>query len=833
MKNKFINKKTGIIFFVLLFVLYVTCLINYKYVATYAKNELFNNISYDVSVDEQNKIIEFLEAGTTVVDFINRIKTGNTNIEFIVYNNAGKKKSDDSLIASGDKVVLKYINGNKIDEYRLSVLGDVNGDGTITTTDVSKLFQYYRGKITMENYYIKAGDVKFNVGNFSLTENELQMVIEDREELDFVIFPSSELEIKLSDIAKLYQKVRNNIDLDYYFSNEGVTWESNNTSVAVVNNGVVESVGAGTAVITVKNAKGISSTCTVNVENVRNAYDYVQTTVLTGANRNITAINVSKTVYNKSDNIVLVGNTDLVDGYLASSLAAALDAPILLVDSNSLDSTVATEIANLKPKKIYIVGGPVIVSSTVESAIKTKVGSNVTIERVYGDNRYTSSVNVADKVNSIKKVDSVLIVDSSNESVDPAMISFVSGRENMPILYSAKDSLYKDISSFLSSRSNIKKVYIVGKDFSDSVVNGIKSLGKTVEILDDTDSATIINRFYSNFDSVVLANSLIDAVTASRLASKTNSVLIYQNSELNELQIQLVAKNSKNIKKVYSLGGTNGKATYRHLMYAINNSNFKSLDDLLFINKKAVFYVPHQDDETLFYSQTITSAIDRLGAENVFVVLVTDGNSSNVKNIAEISSLLTQYGMEFWEARDIEYVAALEELGVTNIQFVDKLDFIKRGRFVDGTLPNNLGGLKQVMKAYDDKYGKDIVHFSFSPYFETHNDHKALGQALTELYLDNSLNYSSFSNVYFMVRSDISVSILDKYSLLLDNNDNSEKILNACEQYKRDLSDPQNIKLGIGYTSVKSMFDGVVANAKNKTMNTKIHIPYYIADSSS
>lgn len=48
-------------------------------------------------------------------------------------------------------------------------------------------------------------------------------------------------------------------------TNKAVTWESSNTKVASVSNGVVKAVAIGTAVITVKSSDGVSAKCTVTV----------------------------------------------------------------------------------------------------------------------------------------------------------------------------------------------------------------------------------------------------------------------------------------------------------------------------------------------------------------------------------------------------------------------------------------------------------------------------------------------------------------------------------------------------------------------------------------
>lgn len=141
-----------------------------------------NKVTFDSSLDvnETNKQINFTVANNTVSKVLEKIKVTGTNITVGIYDKNSTKKETNDLVATGDKLII-YINNQKNAEYIISVLGDINGDGQLTITDVSKLFQYYRKKITMDNIYIHSGDI--------ISDNE----------------------IKLTDIAKLFQYIRGKI----------------------------------------------------------------------------------------------------------------------------------------------------------------------------------------------------------------------------------------------------------------------------------------------------------------------------------------------------------------------------------------------------------------------------------------------------------------------------------------------------------------------------------------------------------------------------------------------------------------------------------------------
>lgn len=140
-------------------------------------------VSFDSSleIDENNKYINYLSSNFTVSEFLEKVVVNRFSVTVGVYDKDGEQKGNNDIIATGDKLII-YKNNEKYDEYLLSVLGDINGDGQITVTDVSKLFQYYRKKITMNDIYVVSGNLVCSS------------------------------EIRLTDVAKLFQYVRGTID---------------------------------------------------------------------------------------------------------------------------------------------------------------------------------------------------------------------------------------------------------------------------------------------------------------------------------------------------------------------------------------------------------------------------------------------------------------------------------------------------------------------------------------------------------------------------------------------------------------------------------------------
>lgn len=131
-----------------------------------------NNTNYNL---ENNQLSE-IKIGTSIttnLGFKNDVSTK-------IYDSKGVIKSTGNLY-TGDLVKV-YQNNNEIGKYTIIVKGDVVGNGKITVADVAKLYQYLRGKITMDDAYIKAGNVV-----------------------------SSDTVIKVNDVAKLYQYLKGKI----------------------------------------------------------------------------------------------------------------------------------------------------------------------------------------------------------------------------------------------------------------------------------------------------------------------------------------------------------------------------------------------------------------------------------------------------------------------------------------------------------------------------------------------------------------------------------------------------------------------------------------------
>lgn len=103
-----------------------------------------------------------------------------TSGNIIIQDKDGNELDDNKYLTTDSKV--KITMSDKSFEYTVVIIGDITGSGDIFIGDISKLYQYYKGTIQMENCYILAGDVTY----------------------DGII--------EINDIAKLYQYYKGTID---------------------------------------------------------------------------------------------------------------------------------------------------------------------------------------------------------------------------------------------------------------------------------------------------------------------------------------------------------------------------------------------------------------------------------------------------------------------------------------------------------------------------------------------------------------------------------------------------------------------------------------------
>lgn len=275
-----------------------------------------------------------------------------------------------------------------------------------------------------------------------------------------------------------------------------------------------------------------------------------------GADRYKTAVAVSQKGWISSDYAVLARGDNFADALCAGPLAQKYGGPILLTQPDQLNNDTLLELQRLGVKHLFIAGGLGAVSQDVEDALQ--VSGIATIERIYGDNRYETSVKIAEKIGNSSKA----VLATGNDFPDALSISGIAAKSEMPILLTAKNSLPTSVKDYFHNNT-VTQTYVVGgtgvisNDVADSVPGSFRLAGK-----DRYETNVVIMQQFAgelDFDTIYVAigNEFADALTGAVLAAKNSSVLVLSHQQLPKVTENYLKTVQVEDVKVIALGGEN------------------------------------------------------------------------------------------------------------------------------------------------------------------------------------------------------------------------------------------------------------------------------------
>ncbi|WP_288222146.1 cell wall-binding repeat-containing protein [uncultured Clostridium sp.] len=478
---------------------------------------------------------------------------------------------------------------------------------------------------------------------------------------------------------------------------------------------------------------------------------------MVGTDRYETAALISQKI--QYNTVILVNGTAIVDGLSASGLSGTLNAPILLTEVNNIPKVTLDRIQTAN--NVYLVGGTGVISTTIENKLK---GLGKTVIRLGGQDRFSTSYLVANEIEKIKGIDSLYYVNGLIGEADAMSIAPVAATTKNPVILTDGINTYY--------RKNVKAYSIGGT----GVINtSFDTFSERISGIDRFETnKNVINKFFPNKKHVNLSKAyeLIDALTASAL--KEPVVLLD-----NESDKSVIA----GAKSLTVFGNVSPLAVNRAKGYIYSD--------------KVVFYSQHQDDETLFAGSAIIDAIESVGAKNVYVVLISDGDESGVFTDPRYSSLILEKKTAL---RNNEFKAAVTKLGVLeeNLVFLNQPE-----KNIDENIIIN------TMLNFESKFD-NITHVTHSYKYDFHDQHLRTGNILYDLYKTKKINDCRFFARKEVLPKDNNKLLIQSTS---DNSSEKSKILKACYEYKLDNGDM--IREGIGYKSVGSLFNSLTSDPLN------------------
>lgn len=180
-------------------------------------------------------------------------------------------------------------------------------------------------------------------------------------------------------------------------------------------------------------------------------------------------------------NLVIASGEVFADAINATSLAQKHNAPILLVSENKISNYAKDYLQSFQNGnigQIFVVGGQKTVSDKVLEEIRAI--TNIEPERIFGTNRYMTSVRVANASFSTPKK---AIFASGEVFVDALVAAPLSQKLKAPILLVSKSSITSDVKSYIGSNSFEEMFIVGGKNTVSEKVKDLILYNKSDEVL--------------------------------------------------------------------------------------------------------------------------------------------------------------------------------------------------------------------------------------------------------------------------------------------------------------------------------------------------------------
>lgn len=587
--------------------------------------------------------------------------------------------------------------------------------------------------------------------------------------------------------------------------------------------------------------------------------------------------------------IVVASGETFADALPGSYLAARENAPILLINRSS-QNTVKEYINNNLEKdgNIYVLGGEGAVSSGWLTGLKYK--------RIGGVDRYSTNLAILQAAGI--EAGSEIMVCTGLDFAD----SLSASATGNPILL-VGDELTIDQKNFLQG-INEETYYMIGG--TGAVVSEVEAELAAYGVTDRvegadryTTSIEVAQTFFGQPEYAVLAfaENFPDGLSGGVMAYKIGGPMILTKTGKESAAAGYAG--TVNVGAGYVLGGpTLISDDCAKIIFGAKDENFveydsgvvkqDQYDEMNYIDEfkfdeditRFVFYSPHQDDETLFFSQTIEAAIEQVGAENVKVILISDGAASGAQYKSTISSpindiinsiqdKLTNAGLShiseneiasakellFSQARTNEFLAAISALGVTDYEL---------HLLPDGELPYCGSQIEDIIRSNLGTDGK-VAHLTFSYYHDEHADHRAVGTALQTVSLENGFDDNNVAYCIVKMEEDTldgfhaqDLTYKKENFAVLKQTENSERIKAAASEYGvyceniaeageiiaqaiydvmllsgstmteaiEYVPEVSMLRLGVGHLSVKGYFATLQDHLEQGTLATIIHRPF-------
>ena len=180
--------------------------------------------------------------------------------------------------------------------------------------------------------------------------------------------------------------------------------------------------------------------------------------------------------------VIIATNVSYADFAVASVAASKIGAALFFVSKNTIPNETLEAINSINPEKVYIIGGPAVVSRSIE----LELNKSYDVIRIWGMTRYGTSSEVAKYFWSEGSEKAVLVwdlPDSPKVDLDTSLMivkaAEVAQNEIIPLILIPKNHLTVEIEDALKTL-NVSSVKLYG-NVGPKVIEELNSLGIEIE----------------------------------------------------------------------------------------------------------------------------------------------------------------------------------------------------------------------------------------------------------------------------------------------------------------------------------------------------------------
>jgi len=251
---------------------------------------------------------------------------------------------------------------------------------------------------------------------------------------------------------------------------------------------------------------------------------------LSGRNRYETAANVSKSIFASANNVIVTTGDSFKDSLVSINFANLVQATILYTTPNELKDFTRAEIARIRAKRVFVVGGPVAINESVVAEIRA-IPTVQSVKRISGSNSSETAIALAQAAKEFRTANTCIL--TSGSSYEEAIAAGgLSGGKNYPILYVSAGVLRNETKDYIAR--NFSSVIIVGGTGAvpNAVESTLRGMGKTVTRVAGADNYEISRKIAASYfphattTYVAAGNSFVDAVVGSVAAAWKNAPMV-------------------------------------------------------------------------------------------------------------------------------------------------------------------------------------------------------------------------------------------------------------------------------------------------------------------